>query len=265
VDPIALAALQRGGILVLAGDPRQLPPTVLSQEAAVAGLSSTLFERISGRFGSSVTHMLEVQYRMPDALMAFPSSSMYDGRLVAAPGNREHSLSDLPGVKPERPSRPAPWLVLDTSQLPSLEQQSPDGTSYFHPEHAALTAAEVKRLLARGVPPTEVAAITPYQAQVRQLSELLSAELAAGVEIGSVDGFQGREKEAVVVDLVRHNKGQEIGFLRDVRRTNVAITRAKRFLVVIANVQTLNGHQYYRALFEAAERAGAILPAAELP
>jgi superfamily I DNA and/or RNA helicase len=102
-----------------------------------------------------------------------------------------------------------------------------------------------------------VAAITPYSAQVRRLKQLLRDEVERGLEIGSVDAFQGREKEAIVVDLVRSNSAGQIGFLGDVRRTNVALTRAKRFLVVIGDSATLGAHDYYTALMAAAQAANA--------
>jgi superfamily I DNA and/or RNA helicase len=103
--------------------------------------------------------------------------------------------------------------------------------------------------------------ITPYLAQARLLRELLRDALDAGLEIGTVDGFQGREKEAVLVDLVRSNDDAAIGFLADIRRMNVAITRARSLLLVIGDSATLQAHGYYRAFMDAAEQAGAHLSA----
>jgi ATP-dependent RNA/DNA helicase IGHMBP2 len=119
--------------------------------------------------------------------------------------------------------------------------------STFNPGHAERVAAEARRLLSRGLPPTEIAIIAAYSAQARRLRELLRAERADGLEIGTVDGFQGREKEAVIVDLVRSNEHGEIGFLADTRRMNVALTRARRFLLVVADSATLGAHPYYAA------------------
>src|SRR5262249_36837332 len=123
------------------------------------------------------------------------------------------------------------------------------------------TAREVERLLSRGLAADQIAVITPYLAQVRLLRELLRVALEAGLEIDTVDGFQGREKEAVVVDLVRSNEQGEVGFLADTRRMNVAITRAKRFLLVLGDSGTLAQHPYYRAFIEHAESSGAYLSA----
>ena len=254
-DPIAVAALCRGKRAVLAGDPCQLPPTILDVEAARAGLGSTLFERASRRWSAEATHLLSVQYRMHAMLMSFPSESMYQGRLEADPSVAERKLDELPGVVAD-PERDAPWTLVDTSGTGWDEAIDPESLSTFNREHAARTALEVRRLLERGVNPNDIAAITPYAAQVRLLRSLLADAVAQGLEIGTVDGFQGREKEAIVVDLVRSNADGALGFLNDIRRTNVALTRAKRCLVVVCDGSTLAQHPYYRALVEAAEAAG---------
>lgn len=256
-DPVALAALQRGGILILAGDPQQLAPTVISREAAERGLATTLFERVALRWGDRGLRMLQVQYRMHSALMEFPSASMYGGKLRADDSNRSHVLEDLPGVLPEPEARPSPWRLLDTSELDDSEQRAGRTSSYKNPAHAKITVREVRQLLSRGVLPEQIAAITPYQGQVDELKKMLAEEVAAGLEIGSVDGFQGREKEAIVLDLVRKNDRGDIGFLSDIRRTNVAITRAKRFLAIVASGATLKGHPYYAELLRHAKHTGA--------
>jgi ATP-dependent RNA/DNA helicase IGHMBP2 len=256
VDPVALAALQRGKIAILAGDPQQLSPTVVDPEAAKGGLGTTLFERAQLRWPPEATHLLQVQYRMHAALMRFPSESMYGGRLVADASVAERRLEELPDVQPDA-ARSGPWALVDTAGSGWDEQVESETLSTFNPQHAVRTAAEVQRLILRGVQPRDIAAIAPYGAQVRLLRKLLAPALLQGLEIGTVDGFQGREKEAVVVDLVRSNSSGTLGFVADVRRTNVALTRAKRFLVVIADGSTLGEHEYYRSLLVAAERDGA--------
>ena len=117
--------------------------------------------------------------------------------------------------------------------------------STYNSGNAERVAAEARRLLSRGLAPTDIAIIAAYSAQARRIRELLRAERAAGLEIGTVDGFQGREKEAVIVDLVRSNDSGEIGFLANTRRMNVALTRARRQLVVVADSATLGEHPYY--------------------
>ncbi len=270
-DPLALVALSRGRRAVLAGDPRQLPPTVIDIDAARAGLSTTFFERLAAR-GEAPHTMLVVQHRMHADIMRFPSASMYEGKLVAAPEVAAHTLADL-GARPD-PLRPGAVYFVDTAGADLTEQraQETDGPldprmsgrfssvvdpSTRNPGHAARVAAEVRRVLSRGVAPTDIAVIAAYDAQVRLLRELLAVERDAGVEIGTVDGFQGREKEVIVVDLVRSNELGEIGFLADTRRMNVALTRARRFLVVIGDSATLGGHPYYAAFAEAMDAIGA--------
>ncbi len=257
-DPIALVALTRGRRAVLAGDPHQLPPTVIDMEAARAGLGTTIFERLAARDADAV-RLLTVQHRMHATIMAFPSASKYGGRLIAAPAVAAHTLEDL-GVTAD-PLRPGPLVFIDTAGKGWSEERAADDASTSNPGHAERTAAEARRVLARGLPPADLAVITPYDAQARLLRALLAPEHAAGVEIGSIDGFQGREKEAVIVDLVRSNDDAAIGFLADTRRMNVALTRARRFLLVLGDSATLGKSSYYAAFLATVERLGAYVSA----
>ena len=255
-DPIALAAILRGSVAVLAGDPQQLPPTVVTEDpGARAGLSSTLFERCSARWPSAATVMLTTQYRMSEALMRFPSDTHYDGRLTAAPHNRDRRLADLLDSAPT-PRDGRPWIVIDTGNVDAAEAK--DGDSVHNSTHRRIVATEIHRLVDSGVAPGDIAAVCPYAAQASRLRHELASLVEAGLEIGTVDGFQGREKEVVIFDTVRSNPGRRIGFLRDIRRTNVAITRAKRQLIVVVHAPTVNRDDYYRRLLDAAAEAGAI-------
>ena len=252
-DPLALAAFARAPKVVLAGDPEQLPPTVLDREAARDGLASTFFER------TAVTHpqicrMLTVQYRMHASLMQFPSQTRYHGRLTAAKGVADHTLADL-GVADD-PQRCAPLVLIDTAGK-GWEDAVDEGGSAFNVEQASRTAAEVRRLLSRGLGPADMAVITPYSAQARHLRALLADLRDSGLEIGTVDGFQGREKEAIVVDLVRSNADGNVGFVSDRRRLNVAFTRAKRCMIVIADSATLGRHSDFAAFLAVVEGHGA--------
>lgn len=261
-DPLALIPLARGGRVILAGDPHQLPPTVVDLDAARAGLATTLFERRAAAAGAP---MLVQQHRMHADIMAFPSESKYDGKLVAAPAVADHSLADL-GARPDDERGRALWF-LDTAGKDWLDRKgNPDDSdddrdlrdpSTWNPEQAERVAREVRRLLSRGLAPTEVAVIAAYDAEVRRLRTLLAAERAAGLEIATVDGFQGREKEAIVLDTVRSNPDGELGFLTDTRRMNVALTRARRFLLVVGDSATLGAHPYYQALVDAVDALGA--------
>ncbi len=257
-DPLLMIPLSRAKVAVLAGDPHQLGPVIVGGPAAEATLGTTIFERLA----SAGAVMLEQQHRMHEQIMTFPSRSMYAGRLRASPAVADHRLGDV-GVA-EDPLRPRALWLIDTAGKDWIEQRTdfdPGGSlnnmpafhfdpSTFNSGNAIRIAAEARRLLSRGLAPSEVAIIAAYSAQARHLRELLRAERAAGLEIGTVDGFQGREKEAVIVDLVRCNDHGEIGFLSNTRRMNVALTRARRFLLVIADSATLGHHPYYARFLE---------------
>ncbi len=257
-DPLALAALGRGPRAVLAGDPQQLPPTVIDLEAARAGLGRTLFERLAESAPDAAV-LLTLQHRMHEALMRFPSETMYGDRLEAAPEVADHTLLDI-GITGD-PLRPGPLVFIDTAGRGWEESRGADDPSVRNVDQGARTAAEVRRLLRRGMKATDVAVITPYYAQARLLREALKESYRGGLEIGTVDGFQGREKEAVIVDLVRSNDNGELGFLTETRRMNVAITRARRFLLVIGDSATLGSHPYYQKLLTAFEESGAWISA----
>ena len=250
-EPQCWIPLPRVKRLILAGDHRQLPPTVVSPEAAKDGLAVSLMERLMP-CAAEAARMLNVQYRMHASIMEFSSQQFYDGALAAAADVAGRLLSDAYGEAAARVSTP-PFELIDTAGAGYDEAQEPDGESRLNESEALLTARKVRGLLEAGVAPGEIAVIAPYAAQVRRLRELLAD---AAVEIDTVDGFQGREKDAVVVSLVRSNAEGEIGFLADVRRINVALTRARRKLLVVGDGATLAGHPFYRALFDYAERSG---------
>lgn len=261
-DPISLVALARAPRAILAGDPLQLPPTVLAEAdsgvPAPDSLRRTQFERVADAH-PDVPALLRVQYRMHASIMAYPSASMYADQLLCAPEVADHDLAGL-GV-PDDDLRPGVLLFVDTAGKGWEEERAPDDPSTRNPAVAQRVVAELRRLIGRGVKPTDIALITPYHAQVVLYREWLGPEVVAGLEVGSVDGFQGREKEAIILDLVRSNDAGELGFLRDVRRMNVALTRARRFLLVVGDSATLGEHAYYSAFLQAVEEAGTYLSA----
>jgi superfamily I DNA and/or RNA helicase len=252
-EPASWLPLLRCQRVVLAGDHCQLPPTVLSQEAAQQGLGVSLMERLVARYGSQVTRRLDVQYRMHEAIMAFSSRQFYDGELQAHPSVRGHLLCDLPGLA-AGPLTSTPVQFIDTAGAGYDEQEEPGGESRRNPQEADLVCRKVRALLEAGVPAEAIAVIAPYSAQVRLLREKLDIP---GLEIDSVDGFQGREKEAVVLSLVRSNPEGEVGFLADVRRMNVALTRARRKVLIVGDSATLGGHPFYQDLLSYFESIGA--------
>jgi len=258
IDPLAWIALTRAPRAILAGDPKQLSPTIIDPEVARSGLATPIFERLHALHGDTLLRMLITQHRMHESLMAFPSAAMYEGRLVAHSAVAGHRLEQLEGVGPDS-LRSLPFVFVDAAGAGWFEEKrEPDGST-FNREMARRTAIEVRRLLARGVSPTDIGVITPYDAQASILRQELAGAVQTGLEVSSIDGFQGREKEAIVVDLVRSNDGGEIGFLADTRRINVALTRARRALVVVGDSATIGGHPFYADFLEHVEAYGAWL------
>jgi superfamily I DNA and/or RNA helicase len=250
-EPAVLLPLMKARRAVLAGDPCQLSPTVLSPEAARQGLARSLFERWLELFGPAIGRTLREQHRMHEAIMAFPSRAMYRGELRAHPLVAGWTLADLPGVQGSCDL--SPLLFLDTAGKGFDDEVGEDGESRRNPQEAALVARRVRALLQAGVPPSGISVIAPYSAQVQQLRALLPGD---EMEIDTVDGFQGRENDAVVVSLTRSNALGELGFLNDIRRMNVAITRARRQLLVVGDSATLGGHAFYRGFIDQATAAG---------
>ena len=261
--------------VVLAGDHLQLPPTVKSSnsnsnstknrdkskieeksqpQAKMKGFSleTTLFDRLLALHGPTIKRMLTTQYRMHEAIMRFPSAALYEDRLVAADAVKARLLTELQyGVADTEDTR-EPLVFWDTQGGDFPERADADSSDGAAPAtkaallsdsksndlEAALAARHVARVVEAGVAPEDIAVVTPYNAQLGLLSERLRARFP-GIELGSVDGFQGREKEAVIVSLVRSNPDREVGFLGEKRRLNVAMTRPKRHLCVIGDSATV--------------------------
>ncbi|KFM22807.1 DNA-binding protein SMUBP-2 [Auxenochlorella protothecoides] len=250
LEPACWSALLRGKRGLLAGDHLQLPPTV---GMAPKGPRSV---------------MLTQQYRMHTDIMDWCSVALYGGRLVAAPAVAAHTLADLPGVHGDDSALCAALLFIDTAGCDCPEAVEREGGSTYNPREAAAAMAHVARLLAAGVRPEDVGVITPYAAQVARLRELRPPELAARLEISTVDGFQGREKEAVVISCVRSSGGEAggagVGFLADARRMNVAVTRARRHCALVGDGDTLAGDAFLAGLVDHASARGEYESAADL-
>jgi len=237
--------------IVLAGDHFQLPPTVLSAQAAREGFTCSLLERLVQLYGDQITRRLTVQYRMHEQIMRFSSDTFYDGGLEADASVVGHRLSDLPEISmpgaETNTLTDEPVTFIDTAGAGWDEELEPEGLSKLNTSEGQLVLQKVDQLLESGLAPSDIAVIAPYAAQVRWLRQHCESH---DVEIDTVDGFQGREKEAVVITLVRSNQTGEIGFLADTRRMNVALTRARRKLIVIGDSATLGGHTFYASLLE---------------
>ena len=259
-------AIRRAGRVVLAGDHCQLPPTVKSIEALRGGLGRTLMERIVELHPSAVT-LLRVQYRMNEAIMRFPSRWFYGGQVESAPEVRHRGILDL--------DIPMEWI--DTSQMGAAEAAEAEeagrsyreefvGESYgrINKAEAELTLATLEAYFARIGRQRlideriDVGIISPYRAQVQYLRRLIMKReglkpLRRSISVNTVDGFQGQERDVILISLVRSNSSGEIGFLRDLRRMNVAITRARMKLIILGDAPTLTRHPFYRKLWQYVE------------
>ncbi|KAJ3244071.1 hypothetical protein HDU77_010070 [Chytriomyces hyalinus] len=214
-------------------------------------LSCTLFDRMLAIYGADIKCLLDTQYRMNEIIMRFPSDHLYGGKLKAHESVSNHLLCHLPGVQETDESTSA-FTLLNTSMCAFRETAPILDTSISHllaseslqnMGEATLIESHVQKLVAAGVSTTQISVITPYSGQVRLLqSQLLSTY--PDLEIGTVDSFQGAEKEAVILSLVRSNEKGEIGFLGDVRRLNVAVTRARRHLCIVFDEGMKRGNAF---------------------
>ena len=252
-EPSALVPITRGcRQLILVGDHKQLPPTVISREAEKGGLGRSLFDRLI-KCGMN-THMLTTQYRMHPTIREFPSARFYDNKLED-------------GCKPADRPPAAGFLWPDWDKpvafvpIEGVEIEDEEGKSKSNMDEAAKVVSIVDGLLAPGdISAQEIGVISPYNGQVRLLTDLFidaggleEGEPYNGLEIKSVDGYQGREKEIIIFSAVRANEKGEIGFLSDKRRLNVAITRARRGLIVLGNPTTLRHDGTWRSYLDWAE------------
>lgn len=245
-EPSIWQALLRAQQIIMAGDHCQLPPTVLSSEAAKEGMRDSMMQRLIAREGDAIFRRLTVQYRMHESIMEFSSKEFYEGELIADHSVKHHRLCDLTGVD-ELPLTSEPLELIDTAGAGFEEQLEPDGESKLNAGEARVVSELVQKLVDAGLAAESIAIIAPYAAQVRLLRSQLDLP---GLEIDTVDGFQGREKEAMLITLVRSNEIGEIGFLADTRRTNVALTRAKRKLIVVGDSATLATDPFYARMLE---------------
>lgn len=259
-EPATLIPLLRGERVILIGDHKQLPPTVKNQQAAKDGLERSLFERVLDEHGREFWSLLKVQYRMHDDIMEFSSRRFYDGELKSSQDVADHTLADL-GVRPEDDGgitdrafqEDYPLVFLDTRDMKAAEKSRADSPSYYNPVEAEIVYDLASRALTLGLDPDSIGVISPYKDQI---DELENKNLPEELEIKTVDGFQGREKELIILSLVRSNPQQNIGFLRDLRRLNVSITRARRKLMIIGDSSTISGHRLYRDLVDYIEERG---------
>ena len=255
--------LRRCSRVVFAGDHQQLPPTIKSLPALKGGLGITLMERIVKTQPSTVT-LLKVQYRMNDQIMRFSSQEFYHGQMEAAPSVKDRGILDF--------DTPIIWIDPADILKKQTDTENPKGEEFIgtsfgriNREEARLTLLTLQvyfekvgreRLLSEHI---DVGIISPYRAQVQYLRQMLRKKeffkpFRHLISVNTVDGFQGQERDIIVISLVRDNDAGQIGFLRDLRRMNVAITRARMKLIILGSVATLTRHPFYKRLHEYVEK-----------
>ncbi|KAL7675792.1 hypothetical protein ACOME3_002056 [Neoechinorhynchus agilis] len=246
-EPECLIPLVRGcKRVILVGDHCQLGPVVMCKQASRAGLNQSMFERFI--VNGLRAKRLNVQYRMHPALSEFPSNTFYDGSLQNGIGASDRPMicKDFPWPRPDCP------LMFYCSF--GTEEISGSGTSYLNRSEASMIEKMITRLLKAGIEPEQLGIVTPYEGQRAYIVHFMKScgalprQTYERVEVASVDAFQGREKDFIIVSCVRSNDQQIIGFLSDVRRLNVAITRAKYGLILVGNPRVLAKQPIYNTL-----------------
>lgn len=243
-------AIRKAGRVILAGDHCQLPPTVKGIMALKGGLGKTLMERIVENKPETVT-LLKMQYRMNEQIMKFSSEWFYHGMVESAPTVSHRGILDYD----------TPMMWIDTAECDGKEEFVGENFGRINRAEAELTLQTLQqylekigkqRILEESI---DVGIISPYRAQVQLLrKELRKREFFRPyrhlLTVNTVDGFQGQERDIILISLVRSNDGGDIGFLRDLRRMNVAITRARMKLIILGSSETMTSHPFYKKLYE---------------
>lgn len=243
-------AIRKAGRVILAGDHCQLPPTVKSIMALKGGLGKTLMERIVENKPETVT-LLKMQYRMNEQIMKFSSEWFYHGMVESAPTVSHRGILDYD----------TPMMWIDTAECDGKEEFVGENFGRINRAEAELTLQTLQqylekigkqRILEESI---DVGIISPYRAQVQLLrKELRKREFFRPyrhlLTVNTVDGFQGQERDIILISLVRSNDSGDIGFLRDLRRMNVAITRARMKLIILGSSETMTSHPFYKKLYE---------------
>lgn len=259
LEPACWIPISKAQRVIFAGDPFQLPPTVKSREAQRKGLSITLLEKCIKRLPR--VDLLKVQYRMNELIMGFSNTQFYDNQLIAADfvANR---LLDISGKMAH------PVEFIDTAGCGFEEKINPESLSRYNEDEYVILRQHLDALLTYTIKKQpRIGIISPYREQVRYIQENYESDFdhypEAPVTIDTIDAFQGQERDAIYISLVRSNAKGEIGFLSDTRRMNVALTRAKVKLIVIGDSATLGNHSFYRDFISYCERINAYTSAWE--
>ncbi len=250
LEPASWIPIAKASRVILTGDPYQLPPTVKSDTARRAGLDITLIERCLERMPWSP--MLEVQYRMNDVIMGFSNRKFYDLRLKAHESVSAHQL-DI--------GEHFPLEFIDTAGCGFEEQINQENLSRLNPEEYFILREHLYQLIEahHDRPLPSVAVISPYREQAEYIKKAVEEDSLLALvplSVNTVDGFQGQERDVVYISLVRSNSKSEIGFLADYRRMNVAMTRARKLLVIIGDSATIGNNDFYADLLAYCEKRG---------
>ena len=239
--PSVLIPIAKAHRFILAGDHKQLPPTIISERAGE--LEKTLFEELIKMYPYK-SQLLNVQYRMNSLLMKFPNREFYNNGLKSASSVDEITINDILESGHDEEA----LLFIDTSDVDdNNERHLKDSKSIVNDLEAEISVSIAQDYLDAGIDVDDIGIISPYADQVKIIQE------NTPVEVKTVDGFQGREKEIIIISTVRSNNNGNIGFLKDLRRLNVAITRAKRKLIIIGNKNTLKTNPTYARLINFVE------------
>ncbi len=262
LEPLCWIPITRSQKVVYAGDHFQLPPTVKSMRAETAGLKQTLFERCMSI--EKVSVLLNTQYRMHQSIMGFSNQQFYKNQVVADVSVKDTLLS----FDPDDYLLCTAFDFIDTAGCGFSEITNPESLSTANPEEAGLLIKHLTLVLenyqntsqkeSNGI---SIGIVSPYKEQVMYLTNLVANNpylqtFASSIAIKTIDGFQGQERDIIYISLVRSNDQGEIGFLADTRRMNVALTRAKKKLVVIGDSATLGNHGFYKKFLDYAESVG---------
>lgn len=244
LEPACWIPILKASRVLMAGDPFQLPPTVKSSPSSA--LNITLMEKLVKR--ALGINLLNIQYRMHEDIMGFSSLHFYKGALVAADSVKNQELQSLE-------KREAAIEFVDTAGCGYDEQQNPSTLSTYNPEEYNLLGLHLTKLLSNiNVQDYKIAIISPYREQVKYIKEHIKdhfkEEELAQIDINTIDAFQGQEKDIIYISMVRSNDRAEIGFLKDYRRTNVAMTRAKMKMVMIGNSVTFGNDPFYSKMID---------------
>ena len=250
LEPACWIPIRKADRVILAGDHCQLPPTVKCLEALRSGLGDTLMQSIV-RNKPGVVSLLKLQYRMNDEIMRFSSDWFYGGMLQSAPEVKYRSILDF--------DTPIEWV--NTEGMDCNEEFVGENYGRINKPEAELSVNQLKEYITR-IGRTrfleeriDVGLISPYKAQVQYLRQLLKRDaffkpFRPLITVNTVDGFQGQERDVILISLVRANEEGQIGFLNDLRRMNVAITRARMKLIILGDASTLTKHAFYKKLYE---------------